>query len=951
MRACNVFRQIILSLFAAVTFICLSSSASAQGVGAIAGTVTDASGAVLPGVAVTLSSAQGTVGGRQEALTDGRGAYQFLRLVPGTYRIHAVLQGFRPFTQEGILVNSDTTARADAKLEIGTMEEGVVVTGEAPLLDTTSALKQTVISQEVLESLPNRMDVWAITRVIPSVIVSKVDVGGSESFLQSGVTVRGTDNEGGYMIDGMDVSSLDGEGDGATMYLDPYAFAESNFLAGNNPAEAARGGLIFNMVTKTGTNEIHGGAMFSGANRNMGYKNYSPALRGQLLATLSPLILAIKPDIEPGADINYIWDSGMWLAGPIKRDKLWFSTTYHYQKLLQYFLGSYNPDGTQTPDDHYLYTTNNKVAWQMNRNSQLSYYFTLQRKVNGHRLGGSFADSRASNSNNKYPTVHQLKWTSSRSSKLLLDAATSIFQVDDRFSRQPDVQDGDIARFDSVTNTATLALGTYSNNPMFRGVFLGSVSYFTTTHDVKAGYSMNYAKRTGNVYSTSGMRAIYRSGVPDSVNTYNTPVSSVTQDREQGLYVQDRWRPSRKLTLNLGLRFETNYGWMPETCQPETPFIAGQCFAAVTGAPDWKTVNPRFSAVYDLGGDGRTALKFAANRYVVPVGVQVVGRVNPVRDTNDTRQWRPQSRCAEADTVGCDRNGDLVPQLNELGPSNGYNLGTTARYADGYSWPNANEYTVEVQRQLPGNMVVSGGYTRREKRHQLGSRNMAVPASTYIPLTVTEAQSAKSVTVYNQAPVLRGRLDTVWDNDPQMDSTYNGGDITLNKRLSNKWMMTGGVSLGKNVGYVGPADLNNPNSGEFVRGIQGDDVPFSFRMSGLYELPYGVSVSGSFQHQSGFPELTTVSVGSNTVALTQTTQTVIVASRGTTRYPDLNQLDISLRKAVRVGKKVFQPRVDFYNLTNAATIRSWVTQLGPTYQRPSAIQRGLLIKAGMHVDF
>ncbi len=74
---------------------------------------------------------------------------------------------------------------------------------------------------------------------------------------------------------------------------------------------------------------------------------------------------------------------------------------------------------------------------------------------------------------------------------------------------------GDIARFDTVTNYALLALGTYSNNPMYRGVFIGSVSYFTTTHDIKAGYSMNYAKRTGNVYSTSGMRAVYRNGIPD----------------------------------------------------------------------------------------------------------------------------------------------------------------------------------------------------------------------------------------------------------------------------------------------------------------------------------------------------------------------------------------------------------------------------------------------------
>ena len=76
-----------------------------------------------------------------------------------------------------------------------------------------------------------------------------------------------------------------------------------------------------------------------------------------------------------------------------------------------------------------------------------------------------------------------------------------------------------------------------------------------------------------------------------------------------------------------------------------------------------------------------------------------------------------------------------------------------------------------------------------------------------------------------------------------------------------------------------------------------------FSMSGLYELPYGVSLSGSYQHQSGFPELTTVSVGNNTVALTQGTQAVNVAPRGDVRYPKLNQLDFSLRKAIRFGSE------------------------------------------------
>jgi hypothetical protein len=229
---------------------------------------------------------------------------------------------------------------------------------------------------------------------------------------------------------------------------------------------------------------------------------------------------------------------------------------------------------------------------------------------------------------------------------------------------------------------------------------------------------------------------------------------------------------------------------------------------------------------------------------------------------------------------------------------------------------------------------------------------MAVPTDTYTALNVVEANSRESVTVYNQARALRGKVDNLWGNDPEMDSTYNGGDITLNKRLSNGWMMTGGLSMGKNVGYVGVADLNNPNSKTFSRGIAGDDVPVSFRMSGLYELPFGLSLSGSYQYQTGFPELTSVSVGNNTVALTQGSQVVIVRERGDVRYPSLHQIDFSLRKAIRMGgSRVLQPRLDIYNASNNATIRTWVTTLGSTYHRPSAIQRGTLIKAGFHYDF
>jgi hypothetical protein len=149
-------------------------------------------------------------------------------------------------------------------------------------------------------------------------------------------------------------------------------------------------------------------------------------------------------------------------------------------------------------------------------------------------------------------------------------------------------------------------------------------------------------------------------------------------------------------------------------------------------------------------------------------------------------------------------------------------------------------------------------------------------------------------------------------------------------------------------------DLNNPNSNEFRRGLLGNDVPWSYRLSGVYDLPYRIaSMSGTLQYYKGVPESTTVSVGSGAVpgGLTQVTQTLLVEPRGAVRLPNVFSLDISLRKQVRLGSKFFEPRLDFYNLTNESTVTNWLQTLGSTYHRASTIQAGRMIKAGFNFEF
>ena len=305
---------------------------------------------------------------------------------------------------------------------------------------------------------------------------------------------------------------------------------------------------------------------------------------------------------------------------------------------------------------------------------------------------------------------------------------------------------------------------------------------------------------------------MFRNGVPDSVNTYNTP--NVVDNRllDQSLYLQDKWQAGRRLTINMGVRIQKSVGWVPAGCQVETIFIAARCFDKVEDIPNWLNAAPRFGVVYDLFGDGKTALKATANRYYLTIGVGHAARVNPMRTTTDTRRW-------------VDANNDEIPQLSELGPSTGFNLGTTNRYNPDVKRPYANELSVEIERQLPLDIVASVGYTYRATRREIGSKNLAVPLESYIPLEVTERTSGRQVTVYNQDPSVARPIRRPLRQLSGLDSAFNGLDVTVNKRMTGRWMVMAGLSLGKNIGDIyGTGDLNNPNL-TFRRGRIEFDVP------------------------------------------------------------------------------------------------------------------------------
>ncbi len=217
--------------------------AQAQTTGSITGLVTDASGAVLPGVTITLSGER-LIGGPQTQVSDTSGTYRFDRLVPGAYHVKFELQGFRTVERPDVRISAAFVATINGKMEVGSLSETITVTGESPTVDVRSNVQQTVMNQEILEGIPTGRDPWSLAKLIPGVQVATYDVGGTQSMQQSSMSAHGSStNDVSYNIDGATVNWPGGGGGATMMYYDQGMFEEVNYMTSAIPAEMLAGGV------------------------------------------------------------------------------------------------------------------------------------------------------------------------------------------------------------------------------------------------------------------------------------------------------------------------------------------------------------------------------------------------------------------------------------------------------------------------------------------------------------------------------------------------------------------------------------------------------------------------------------------------------------------------------------------------------------------------------------
>jgi len=973
-----------------VLSLCLTTAAFAQlSTGSIGGTVMDASGAIIPGVTVTLSN-PGVIGGNQQSITTERGTYQFSRLVPGKYSVKAELPGFRPAQLENLTVNADVTVRADLQLQVGEVTDAVTVTGESPLLDTSTALNQAVLDRATLDKLPTGHDLWSIGRTVPGVVVTTFDVGGNQSFQQYTPTVHGssgTDNK--YAVDGLDVAWAGGAGT-VMVYFDPNMFEEINYQVGNISAENRQGGVVMNMVTKTGSNAFHGSFMFTGTNEGMQSDNMSPALRTNLIKQIPASVLAANPNIKPGQQIISLFDTAASLSGPVVRDKFWFTSTYKISSLNQYVLGAYNPNGTQGLDDNRIINGTIKLSYQLAKSSQMHYTYSRNLKYRYHRRTADFQEDAASRFQDQWADIHQLKLTNTVSSRIVTDLGVSLQVGPSPYLPKPEAEAaaarGLFPITDQATGASTVMNTSYSSQPQYRVASNFNLSYFAGAHEIKAGYQFSRIMLRSKTWSLvdptkaplpGPFSARFNNGVGNQVTLYNYPADSKIFLQEHGFFVQDKWNVTRRLTLNFGLRFDQLSAWNPAQCQPDTPFVPGQCFKEIKSPeiPNLFSTAPRFGFVYDVFGDGRTAIKGSANVYHEGLASGYPSLVNPYGTASNAVNWS-------------DANTDGKPQPNEIAynfatrtTSNGtgWNFNSNNFYDPDLKRPYSVEFSLGMQRELPGGFVVSGTYFRRDGWRTLGSENIAMSAANYdridvtIPQTAYEGGSfpATPVTIYNikaasqtlQTCTGVGKCQKT-ANHSDRGSYFNGADFTVSKRMSNRWMISSGLSFNSNQ-VREPFRTDNPNLNQFTGGPASNNTPVTFKMSAIYQAPFGFELAGNFQHFDGTPEQSSYTIQracSATVtfcvpSLTAATFGTSVNIRGATSKPDVRMLDLSIGREFRISEKGLRlsPKMEFFNLMNADTVVSRSTNLtgsgANAYMNPSAILSPRMLRLGLQMNF
>ncbi len=917
--------------------------------GRVAGVVSDASRALIPGVTVTVEGP--TLFAPQTAVTSDDGRYFIDKLPIGTYKVSFSLPGFKRLIQNDVAVRANFTATINVTMEVGTLEEQLVVSESSPVVDVSSATLATTFDSEYLKEIPHGRDTWSMLAQVPGLAPAKFDIGGTESFQQTATQMRGSTGQTVYNINGLNLNWPGGNASATAFYFDNDSFQEVQVVTGAAQAEIGVGGVQINMITRQGTNDLRGqAAMFYTTSGLTSEPNFP--------------VFAGRP-VESGTKITMMRDGNIQLGLPVIKDRLWF-----YSSFREYHINLAVPavkrlDGSAIQDTNLQRDVTSRADIALTNRQKLTLNWLYNDINRYYRPGSGFVDDVATGLQLEHAWVGQAQWSYTPTSNLVLESRLGNMTLHFPQDYQPQVKPGTIAVIDTVLNTTKYARpGGATLNFTWHTRGTQNLSYFKSrwlggSHNMRAGYEYARMSNGNQVYIYRDLNVRLSNGSPLDAQLFNTPRKSFEESHESALFFQDSF-VIKRLTINGGLRYDHFLTFLPAQSSPAGSFYPERSFARSKNIVKWNNASPRVGVAYDVTGKGRAVIRGGFNRFVALEGSRLAAALNP--NSAVTCTYTFTSLAADNYPLGL----SATPVSCTGGVFTSVDPGLTRPYGQGFS--------VGYEQQIVSNLRASVNYFHGSAKNPFSRVNRAALRSDYAPLSVTNPLTNEPLTIYNLAASKRNLQDFLIRNAPEVDeNAYNGFEIEARKQMTQNWQVLGGFTVQRKKGTIFNEtgdDLNDPNRDIYRNNANLDNDPtYMFKLAGTYNLPFGITTSGNFQHYTGYPFTPQAlfragtSAGGGVVSLTQNSVTVPLIRRGDQRLPNVNVFNMRFGYKRNFGDRYrIEPAMDLYNVFNKGTITGMVPDIGSgssagvftlstSFKRPQTNLSQRFVKFGLRFEF
>jgi hypothetical protein len=878
-------------LFAVIALLLIFSFGFSQSkeTGAISGVVTDAQGSPLPGVTVTVSSPN--LMGTRSAVTEADGTYRFPALPPGDYTVKAELAGFNTVLRENIRLTTTTRLTVDIAMEQSALEEEVTIIAQAPTVDVKSAETASVtLSSEILRNIPFSQFSADIVTLAPGVSADNVAYGASSN---TGIA---------YSMDGVNVA--DPEAGSAWVFLDHNIVEEAKVMGIGLPAEYGNfTGVIFNIVTKSGGNQLSGHFEldFQGASDAWPHGFWQSDNNGEYVKDFPALT----------SPLQELLDLSGHLGGPIKKDKLWFYAGLQWYRDQSYPTGFAEPLDYKEPHSFFKLT------------SQLSPKTNVMASVEFDAFNGinraPFAYDHTELSLNTTLTqtspevVGNFTLTQIFGSKSFLDLKAAFFWG--YYYLDPEMGMDTPAHF--LLDQNKWVDNAYHYGYYDRTRFQVNASYthyvedfIAGDHDFKFGVEAERSfvrNRFGYTGPNHTYYIDYAQGEPYLAYQYEGYDLNTYYTRLEG-FAQDSWQITPRLNINAGIRLSQNWGTVKG--------VEGVVYNTFRPAP-------RLGFTFDIFGDKTTVLKAHFGQFTEAMLSAYHDRMNPASAVSD---W-----------ISLKWDGEKYVEQYRVVHENLY------RIADGIKHPYMNQFTVGLERELFKDASFSVSYINRDWKNIIGIYDLKAQ---YNPVEVYVPELDKTFTIYERtADSLESYeyvIDNIKEGQPWISANpyrkYWGLEFLFNKRFSNKWQLlfsyvyskaagTMDNEFGHDVGYSDRDSLTtaDPNYWINADGNSTYDPTHMLKIQGTYVLPLDISFNAYFRAITGNAWTTRY----RTNYFNQGRVTFYAEPRGSNHHDIAKILDVRLEKVFNLANRYrLGVIVDAFNVFNANTITDWASRIG-----------------------